>query len=699
MIPIVTMLAAALAAPQPDVPLPRDTFLGPDHIEVDALRTSAGGPRIYVQAELSDGELGLFLVDTGAATSVLSEDTAKRLGVPVDEDWGYVEGLGGRDSYDRAVLGSIKLGDAVVPDVEMAVGVRGVGEYAGAMPLDGILGNNVWARFTLEIDYPSDTIILHRPGTVKRPHKKWSKLWFDGSHVRAPIEVTTSAAVPHTHEVMIQIDTGASELLLSGSTGRGFDRDYTEGVEPVLGIGASEYMPSSMMLRRTRRIPIDRVLFGGREVDVDIEARWLNFDAGAVVGPAGMQGLAGHELMAGHAVTFAYQDGWFALKKAKRKPRQIDGHEVLLGQDIARYGDDPTRYLYRARLHAWMGHADESTALLEAFLSTNPDDAEGRVLLAKMRRIASDLDGAWEALQPLSAEDLVQEGEIVAAVNGLLLEARIEEAVALAEAAIDAMPADSDDPTWGGALVARSDALFAMGDLDGARAELLEAATMLQNPDAHLMRRARIALASGDRLGAITKIRKLLQLYPSGGPFLWFYVTMVEEAEADLFRYDMGSAVGRLHPRHRPLDFMVAAHASLGDSEISTGLMNEGITRDCEGQLTGASRDNCLAWYYALSGNDPAEALKRITRALDVEGDRSDFLDTKAIVHLSREEYAEAHDAAIAAARLSPDDVYMLWQAERIGQIARQKTGGSTKGSSAPTPEAAAAVTPTPEHP
>jgi len=60
------------------------SYEGPDHVVVDLLRTSEGGPRIYVQAWFPDGSLGLFMVDTGADVNVLSTETAERLNLDVD---------------------------------------------------------------------------------------------------------------------------------------------------------------------------------------------------------------------------------------------------------------------------------------------------------------------------------------------------------------------------------------------------------------------------------------------------------------------------------------------------------------------------------------------------------------------------------------------------------------------------------------
>jgi len=661
--------------PAPVLPGSEDpAWSGPDEVALDLLRPGPGGPRIFVQATLPDGELGLFLVDTGAAISALSTETSERLGLAVDDEWGFVEGLGGRAPLNRAVVPALVLGEATLNDVEFAVGVRGIPPSVGGMPLDGILGNNIWSLFVVEIDYPADTMVLHRPGTFRVP-KRADPMFFDGSHVFAPINITTSSDPPHTDRVVIQVDTGASGLMLAGAAGRHFEDDYTEGVEPIFGIGASELVPASQFLQVTRHVPVAEVELGGRKVTSVDQARWVNFEGRSAIGPDGLKGLAGHELLAGHDVILDFSGGRIALKRSPRKHREIDGHQVLLDQDVARYGDDPSRYLYRARIAVYMGDPDSASALLQALVADPPpelppeDLAEARVLLAGVYRVDGDLDAAWQALAPLGAGELVDQGEIVAAVNGLLLEDQPEKALTLADSAWEERPEEV------AAFVARADALFSVGRYHEADAALMDAARLVENPDANLLRRSRIALAQGDRYGAMASIRKLLSLYPFEGLFLWFYAELIDpEVDGDTFRHDMATAMDRLHPGDRPLDFMVAAHTALGDRAQALELMQEGIDRDCTRAQSRASENNCLAWYYALADTEHAQALRRIDEALAETGDRSDFLDTKAMVHLSRGEYEEAHRAAVAAARLSPDDVYMLWQAERLGQLARHET-------------------------
>lgn len=646
-------------------------YEGPDHESVDLIRPFPGGNRIYVQAGLPDGTQGLFLVDTGAAISALSESTAARLGIEIERGYSYVEGLGGRAPLDRAVISTLQFGEVIVPGVEVAVGIRGLPQYTGALPLDGIIGNNVWSRFTLEVDYPKDRLGLHRPGTVRLP-RSGEAMFFDGGHVFAPLAITTDADPPHSDEIIIQIDTGAGGLLLSGRSGQPFEQDYTEGVEPVLGLGAPEALPASEFLKPTRRIPVHHMRLGGKKVDLALEARWLNFDQSEqFIGPSGMRGLVGHELMAGHVAWFDYQGGRFGLTRSKGKGRLVDGHQLFLDQDLAAYGEGevPERGLYRARLLLALDRLEEAEAELERFRAwegvTEEDHAEATVILAGVHRFRGDLGAAWSALESLTAGALVDTGELDASVNGLLLDGRVDAAESLARAAITDRP-----DAWEGPQ-ALADVLYAMKDWDAANVALLDSARLAGNPDAHLVRRARVALARGDTFGAMAHLRRLLELYPSSGMYLWFYSQLpTDDGSRQTFMADLDLTVNRLHPGDRPLDFLVASQVAMGNAEDARAAMEEGIERDCSQMPDDPTSKNCTAWYYALAEVNPDAALALIEEALEETGDRPDFLDTKAMVHLARGEVSQAHEAAIAAARLSPDDIYMLWQADRIGELA-----------------------------
>jgi len=645
-------------------------YYGPERAKLDLVRPAPEYPRIYVRAELPDGSLGTFLVDTGADISVLNEGIATRIGLEVERGWGQVEGLSGTAAMHRAVIPEIRLGAMVVPEVEVAVGLPGLPDEVSFMPLDGLLGNNVWSRFVLEIDYPADLMVLHRPGSVKLP-KQSAPMFFDGSHVYSPVQVIVESG---THTVIPKIDTGASELTVCAASGLIFRDAFTEGIETVRGIGASETLPPHRFLEMTRRIEVEAVELGGRRLARSSPARWIDFEnARSATCGSGTRGLLGHYYLGGNRVFFDYREGVLSVTKSRRKRRSNNGHTLWYDHDVAHNGDGPDRGLVQAKYLLGMERDDDAVAALAAFVDTGSgtpeDQGEARVLLAAVHRHRGDLAAAWDALEPLSPGQLVDEHEIVATVNGLLFEERVDDALDLARAAVAARPDTGD------AHVALADALLHHGQADAAREEVMTAARIEEYPDAHLLRRARIAMAMGDRYGSMAHIRKLLQLYPMGGTFLWFYALLIDdESDAATFRADMDAAVAKLHPHTRPFDFLVAAHHALGEQEEAEALMAEGIEAHCGSMADSPLRDNCMAWYWSLAGVQPEESLRRIQHALAATGDRSDFLDTKAMVHLARGEYVQAHDAAKAAARLSPDDVYMLWQAERIGALSAEES-------------------------
>jgi len=646
--------------------LPSSTATLHGDTNVTLLRPSEGGVRIYVQAKLPDGELGLFLVDTGADISVLSEDTATRLGLTVEDSGRSLAGLGGSVPMRSSTLSTLGLGDAVVRDVEVAVGVPGVAEYAGWMPQDGIIGNNVWSQFLVEVDYPADLLVLHEPGTARAPRKA-APMYFNG-FINTPVSVTTSADPPHTADMVIQVDTGASALLISGNNGQSlFQRDYTEGIEPILGIGGSDLLPASQYLRTTRRIGVQNVHLGGIDLpQAELEARWINY-ADQGVGPVGMQGLAGHELLDGHVAWFDYEHGAFALTESKRTPRQVNGHQVLMDQELAAHpGSPPDRRLYRARLLIGLDREDEAIELLAEQAAEEPTDHEARILLARMYRSKGRLAEATAALEGIDPGTLVDEKQLIATVNALLLEQNDSAALALAEAALTARPKDPAP------YVARADAHLAAGRFSLAEADLLAGAKVNGDPDAFLDRRARVALAQGDRYGAMSHLRNMLQIYPFNGPFMWFYSQLAEPDDRPTVEADIRNAMARLHPFQRPVDFQVGASHQLGDQARADELMQGGVDRDCDALGDDAQTDNCVAWYHALASRDLDDALVRVDRALEVKGPRSDFLDTKALVELRLGNTSNAADAALQAARMAPDDVYMLWQAERLASLATQ---------------------------
>lgn len=653
-------LESAATSPPPSEQL----WEGPNRVKIDLIRPAARANRIYVQARLGDSEPLLFLVDTGSDVNVLHRPVAEELGLTIDEGHYALAGLSGRTTAGRAVLPEVTLGEAVLSNLPFAVGVRGVSTSAGYMPLAGILGMETWRRFSLQIDYPRDRMVL-RPVGQHPKLRGAGEIRMVGNSVETSIAVTTATEPSLTEIVHVQIDTGASALLLAGETGRPFESVATEGLEPIYGVGASEFLPPSQYLKNTRRIPVREVELGGRRFKINLEAQWLGYDLSPGTPRLSTRGLIGHQLLGEHRVWLDTETGVFALRKPWLPRRHRDGHRIMLRQDIERHGAKaPERDLLRARYNIALDRTDRAINHLRRWVENHPDDAEGRVLLARAHRYTADLPGAWQAIEQLGPEGLVDEGEIIATVNGLIFEDKLQQALYLAREAVDLRPDEAE------AQLALADALAAVEDFEGANDALLRAAKLRQNPAGFLLRRSRIALALGDRDGAMARVRRQVRENPTDGKALWFYATLLrDEADIATFRADLAEAVDRLHPRQRPFDFLVAAYQTIGDEDRARAYQELGLERDCSRFRQRIGRLNCVAWYSALAHADLDQALRQVDRVLARSGPRADYLDTKAVVHLARGEIERAYQAAIEAAKLMPDDVYMRWQVERISAM------------------------------
>ena len=634
---------------------------GPLRVKTDLLRTSPDGEKLYVQVDVGLKEPALFLVDTGASISAIQPMLAQSLGVEMRREKGLLEGLGGAVNWSSGELPPISIGKMKIHNVRAAIGVPGVPTTAGAMPLAGILGNNVWRQFVLSIDYKRNEMELTHPSVAEVPESA-EPMVFDGYHCYAVVELEAGVGEETVRDaVMLELDTGSRGVLLSGATGKAFTHLATMGEEPIFGIGAGDNLPASAFLQQTYRIPLRSVTLGGRTVRGPQYAQLINYNTKHTVGPAEMPGLIGHGVFDGTRVVFDFPRRRFAIVDSPGEARPSDGHAILLQQDKKRYGNRADRGLYRARLLIWQEDLGGAQEALNGYVKKHPKNAAAQVLLARIRRTLGEMEAADEALAGLDPAQLVDQMELVGTVNALILSARPEEAHALAAAAITSRPHSSEPH------IAMADVLLERGQLKEARAELLLANRLGENPDGNLLRRARLALHEEDRVGALAHLRRMVELYPSGGIALWFYTQVATQPEElQTLSADMDRAAARLHPEDVPHDFMLSAYTRIGDSQATKTLFDQGVVRDCDALEAVAAQSNCEAWYLAMANRDLDRALSLAQTATTEKPHRSDYLDTLAVVLWRRGEIQAAEKVAKKAALRSPSDIYLLWQLDRM---------------------------------
>jgi predicted aspartyl protease/thioredoxin-like negative regulator of GroEL len=165
-----------------------------------------------------------FVLDTGSGMSVLSEETAKKLGIKPVARGGLARAVGGGGRFEivYGYLNSIDIGDVRVTNVP--VYIRHFYDEQNAV--DGYLGIAAISRLVASVDYGTNRLILSRPKTsdAESMVARAPSIDIDPSRPGINIPVRTTASGFLSGEVNIDgigkplnfiIDTGATVTVLS----------------------------------------------------------------------------------------------------------------------------------------------------------------------------------------------------------------------------------------------------------------------------------------------------------------------------------------------------------------------------------------------------------------------------------------------------------------------------------------------------
>jgi predicted aspartyl protease len=135
--------ASTASTPPPSAPL-----AAPTEVPIQIVNNI---PRVAARINGSP-QVAFLIVDTGAASTILSPRLAERLGivVPAQAPRRNIQIVGGQTvPVVRTTVSMIQIGAAVVENLEV-----GVYDAVPAEPLvDGILGGDVLHRFTMTLDH------------------------------------------------------------------------------------------------------------------------------------------------------------------------------------------------------------------------------------------------------------------------------------------------------------------------------------------------------------------------------------------------------------------------------------------------------------------------------------------------------------------------------------------------------------------
>ncbi len=199
---------------------------------------------IYIPVVVGGPKPLSFILDTGAGGPVLDIEITKELGLKII---GKFEGRGageGTQEVNFVTLESVRLGDLVIDSVSAAtIGLKPLSKYEG-MPVEGILGYDIFSKFVVKVDYENQKLTLYEPSSFK----------YEGKGGILPITLEEShphikAKVDDQYEGNFVIDTGArSSLVLSTPFVRKYNLGAKTGkkIDVFSGIGIGGKAPGTV---------------------------------------------------------------------------------------------------------------------------------------------------------------------------------------------------------------------------------------------------------------------------------------------------------------------------------------------------------------------------------------------------------------------------------------------------------------------
>lgn len=219
-----------------------------------------------------------FLLDTGAEYSVVSSRIAARLGLAT-------ETFGSRTFADNVTL---DMNGLALPHQRVMV-MPFDGYYARGRAIDGVIGYDLFARFTVKIDFKRRELVIWEPSKFAPPRGAVvMPVEFAGRLALVPSVLTLGAgkALP----ARLMVDTGASQAVILRypfATEHGlFDLGGAQSTAPSLASG----------VRKLTDVPVERIALAKWTFDKPrVQAFAEPVGSGAYTAS---DGLIGNELLA-----------------------------------------------------------------------------------------------------------------------------------------------------------------------------------------------------------------------------------------------------------------------------------------------------------------------------------------------------------------------------------------------------------------
>lgn len=254
-----------------------------DNRTVVPIKIAGNRPIIQMRVNGRDEPLN-FVLDTGSGISVLSQETAKRLGIDAVTKGGYARGLGGDGKFEivYGFLRTIDIGDVSIRNVPVYIRKF----HSDGINIDGYIGLSLISKFLTTIDYGGQTFTLIRRESMDEVQQQ-------PSAVTLPLRLTSSGFL--SGEVQIEgvdtplnfiVDTGASVSVISDDVANLESISAFENDEKMRVIGSAGVTDgvSSFLLPKISFGSHSRTSITAIALDLDLINEASGFEQAGILG-------------------------------------------------------------------------------------------------------------------------------------------------------------------------------------------------------------------------------------------------------------------------------------------------------------------------------------------------------------------------------------------------------------------------------
>src|SRR4051794_4004615 len=274
-----------------------------------------------------------FVLDTGSGMSVVSEQTAKRLGIKAVAKGGLARAVGGGGKFEiiYGFLESIEIGNAKVSNVPVYIRKF----FDSQLPVDGYLGLSVVAKFLTSIDYGTRRMSLVRQHqieeldtwtTVHRPEtfQSLTPVSPNDGAVEVPLRTTSSGFLSgevgldgFEKNVNFIIDTAASITVISEKLSQ------EEALLDLLQPSKMRVFGAAGVTEDVKLLQLPRLSLGLSKME-KINAAVLDLEPVNETAGFTQAGILGGNFLKHFRIYFDFARGAMRLEPLNQKPKSVE---------------------------------------------------------------------------------------------------------------------------------------------------------------------------------------------------------------------------------------------------------------------------------------------------------------------------------------------------------------------------------------